>query len=302
MLKRLLKALGIFLLIFLVLVGGLMTVMALMPAAPRRYTAKTETGGILEERYLQQGGQEVRKATFEAEGDLEKFTVWYPSAMEENDDVYPAVIMVNGTGVKASKYNSVLKHLATWGFIVIGNEHPSSGFGESTDQTLDFLMAQNEDQDSLFYQKIDLDRIGLEGHSQGGAGCFTELSVSPYKDAYKTAVALSPTDEELANAFGWNYDTTKIDAPVLMIAGSENDVITLENMEKIFDRLQGPKAMMRRTGADHGKMLYQADGYATAWLMWQLQNDEEAAAAFTGEDPELMNNTLYQDQRMEIRG
>ena len=38
----------------------------------------------------------------------------------------------------------------------------------------------------------------------------------------------------------------------------------------------------------------------TAWFMWQLQGDEEAAKAFVGENPEIMNNGLYQDQKINI--
>lgn len=55
--------------------------------------------------------------------------------------------------------------------------------------------------------------------------------------------------------------------------------------------------MTRITGAEHGVMLYSADGYVTAWFMWQLQGDEYAAGAFTGEKPEMMNNNLYQNQK-----
>lgn len=49
-------------------------------------------------------------------------------------------------------------------------------------------------------------------------------------------------------------------------------------------------------------MLYKAQGYVTAWFMWQLQGDEEAAKAFIGEDPEIMSNKLYQDQQINIEG
>ena len=38
----------------------------------------------------------------------------------------------------------------------------------------------------------------------------------------------------------------------------------------------------------------------TAWFMWQLQKDTEAAKAFIGEAPELLSNSLYQDQKISI--
>lgn len=58
--------------------------------------------------------------------------------------------------------------------------------------------------------------------------------------------------------------------------------------------------MAVRKDAAHGDMLYAADGYVTAWFMWQLQDDEEAAKAFIGENPEIVSNELYQDQRINI--
>ena len=53
--------------------------------------------------------------------------------------------------------------------------------------------------------------------------------------------------------------------------------------------------MARKINTAHGEMLYSADGYVTAWFMWKLQGDEEAAKAFTGEHPEIISNSLYQD-------
>ena len=34
-------------------------------------------------------------------------------------------------------------------------------------------------------------------------------------------------------------------------------------------------------------MLYSADGYVTAWFMWQLKSDQNAAKAFVGSDAAL---------------
>ena len=90
-----------------------------------------------------------------------------------------------------------------------------------------------------------------------------------------------------------------------MLAGTEGwfetqSVIPIEDMNDMFGRLNGKKIMARRTGAEHGQMLYTADGYVTAWFMWQLQGDRNAAQAFLGDSPEIMNNPLYQDQRIDM--
>ena len=53
--------------------------------------------------------------------------------------------------------------------------------------------------------------------------------------------------------------------------------------------------MARKKGCEHGQMLYSADGYVTAWFLWQLKSDQNAAKAFVGSDAEIKSNKLYQD-------
>lgn len=170
---------------------------------------------------------------------------------------------------------------------------------------MDFILAENSNPNGVFYQKMDLENIGITGHSQGGAGVFTAISIMEHKDQYKTAVALSPTHEETAHGFGWNYDLTQITIPTLMLAGTEGEfetqaVIPFEKMEQMYEKIVAPKAMLRRSGAEHGQMLYEADGYVTAWLLWQLQGDIEAEKAFVGEQPEIRNNKFYQDEKIDL--
>ncbi len=68
----------------------------------------------------------------------------------------------------------------------------------------------------------------------------------------------------------------------------------------MFEKIASPKIMARRTDMTHDDMLYKADGYVTAWFMWQLKGDENAATAFIGEKPEILQNPLYQDQKVAL--
>ncbi|MCD7803134.1 MAG: hypothetical protein LUH09_09625 [Clostridiales bacterium] len=68
----------------------------------------------------------------------------------------------------------------------------------------------------------------------------------------------------------------------------------------MYEKVSGDKVMARITGAAHEQTLYKATGYVTAWFMWQLQGDEEAAKAFVGEDAELLSNDLYQNVQIDI--
>lgn len=134
---------------------------------------------------------------------------------------------------------------------------------------------------------------------------FNAITECKNASAYKTAVSLSPTHEEQAISMKWHYDLTQINIPLMIVAGTKGDfetqlVIPIEKMIEMYNKIPSDKVMMRKTGYEHGEMLYVADGYVTAWLMWQLQNDNDAAKAFTGDTPEIMNNKLYQDQKIDL--
>ena len=70
--------------------------------------------------------------------------------------------------------------------------------------------------------------------------------------------------------------------------------------KQLYDAVKNDKAVALRNGMDHGKMLYSADGYVTAWFMWYLKGDTDAAKVFTGDAPELLRNQLYQEQQIDI--
>ena len=289
--KTLLKIIGIIALAAALLAAALLVYVSAMPAAPRRYTRTVETGGALEAEYLAEGERRVRRYEAEAAAPMERFSVWYP----EGEDVCPAVVLVNGTGVPASKYKSVFRHLASRGFIAVGNEDPGTWSGETARLTAQFLLEENARPGSLLYGRVDADNLGVCGHSQSGAGA---LNAASGETPFKTCAALSPTCERSAAALGWTLDVTRVGVPTLLVAGTEGEfetklVIPPEELESMLSRLPGQKAAIRRAGAEHGQMLYSANGYVLAWLSWQLMGDGHAAGAFTGPDAELARNPKY---------
>ena len=55
------------------------------------------------------------------------------------------------------------------------------------------------------------------------------------------------------------------------------------------------KIRARVTGAEHQDMLHLTDGYMTAWMLYHLQGDEEAAGVFVGDNAEILTNNGWQD-------
>lgn len=180
--KKIFKVIGVMILIIILLFIGLIFIISFVPAVPKNYTNDVKTGGDIEKKYIAMGSYDVKDIKIKAT-ELTKYNyVYYPEELETADKEYPVVIVLNGTGILPEKYKALFKHLASWGFIVVGNDDGSTGFGKSADETMDYIIKENSDENSVFYRKIDLNNIGITGHSQGGAGVFTTISVMWHKD------------------------------------------------------------------------------------------------------------------------
>lgn len=276
--------------------------------APENYQETVETGGGLEQKYMKNGAYGVSVYEEAALQGFSKYIIYYPEQLTQEHDTYPVIVLCNGTGVPLSKYTSVAKHFASWGFIVIGTEEEFDWNGFAAEMCVRHLYLLNEcntinDVENIFYQKIDMENMGIAGHSQGGVGVINAITTQQSKDIFKAAVAISPTNKELAHGLQWDYDATKINTPIMLLSGAgggDDWVVTGEQLEDIFADIDSNKIMLRRKDTPHGEMLYSANSYITAWFMWQLRHDEDAAKAFTGETPELTHNPLYQDQKMDL--
>ena len=272
------------------------------PMCPENYAETVKTGGELEAKYLAMGASSVGyfETDYPDDKDVGKIEIWYPKELETTDAKFPVVLFVNGTGVFASRYKPVFEQLASWGFIAVGNEDPSTWEGKKAAATLDWLLKASEDETSVFYGKVDVDRIGTTGHSQGGVGAFNLINETGRKELFKCAVSLSPTAEKLAAVLRIPYYPGKTTIPILLICAANGDVLSPEDQANSYEKINAPKAKAVRKNAGHGETLYFADGYATAWFAWFLKDDQEARKAFVGEDAEFLTNPLYRNQKVDV--
>lgn len=309
-------------LLVVIVVAGVLILLTVMNNRNTKYWKYNETGGEIEAKYTALGSYEVSYIEFDAENEAyQKFEIWFPSEMKDNDGTYPLVIMANGTGVRASKYQEVFKHLASWGFIVVGNEDDNSLAGASSAATLDFMLTQNDDISSEFHGRIDVDNIGIAGHSQGRLGAVNAVTVQDNGNHYKAMWIASATSPYWGqdDVFGaaWRVDMSKVNIPCFMVAGTgptdagtatditQKDgqgICPLWGLTESYNAIPAgtPKVMARRTNADHGDMLRSADGYMTAWFMYYLKGDKEAGKAFLGKEAEILSNENWQDIRINL--
>lgn len=304
--KKMLKIVGMVFLIIIVLFVLLMIRLKIesnKPMVENDYWEKVQTSKEIETQYMNLGGYAVKSIKFDiTEERWTNYTVWYPEEMINSNKTFPLVVMANGTGVQNFKYEPVFEHLSSWGFIVIGNDDPSSGLGDSSSKSLDFILGLNNNEESIFYNKIDINNIGIAGHSQGGVGTIHALYNFDNSNRYKAAYTASATTETMIQSWKlteFEYDISKVEVPIFMVAGlGEIDgktISPLADMKNNFEKTNGSAIIARRKNADHGEMLYVPNGYMVAWFRYQLMNDECAKGAFVGEDAEIFNNDNWQD-------
>lgn len=302
--KKVLKAMGIALLAIVILIGVFFFWLTHRDASLKEnYRDEIQTGGALEASYLKDGPYAASYYEDPAFQVFEKYEISYPAELETENKKYPVIVVCNGTGWKGSLSKAQHQFYASYGFIVIATEETYSWNGFGAEMCIRHLERLNNyqrlnDKENVFYQKIDFDHVGIIGHSQGGVGVLNAITNTEHKSIYKAAVALSPTNQQLAEALEWPYHADQITAPILLVSGAgggDDWVVTREGLEAIYDQIPGDKVMMRRKNTEHGRTLTAEDGYIMAWFMWQLQEDKEAARAFVGEDAEIQTNPLYQD-------
>lgn len=268
-----------------------------IPAVKSKYYNEVKPDKEIESIYTGIGIYEVKSVVYDSsEESYEKYRVWYPEELESSNYTYPIVVMANGTGVPYRKYEAVFEHLASWGFIVIGNDDMESWSGTSSSKSLELLIDLNAQKDSIFYQKIDEEHIGVAGHSQGGVAAINAVTNFENSELFTSIYTASCTQLPLAEALKWSYDVSKVRIPYFMVAGTgsaDADTITPlssleENMAQLDKDILAVSA--RRIGKDHGQMLTYADGYMTAWFRYTLMGDEKAGEVFIGENPEILDN------------
>lgn len=195
-----------------------------------------------------------------------KTNAYTNAPLAKNITQYPIVLFSHGLlGMPSDMYISLLENLASNGYIIVAIDHPyfnfltryndgtiasSAGLQTQFQQMsideqkkfqskainiykddiqfiLDQLILFNEDQNTVFYHKLDLNVIGVMGHSAGGTAA---IELCRIDHRIKACIDLD----------GW-YDhiigNTPIEQPLLLMFGSKSIEIT-EPTTKYLKRKQ----------------------------------------------------------------
>lgn len=221
------------------------------------------------------------------------YQLFHPADIATGNDRHPVVTFGNGSYATYEQYEGLLRHLASWGFVVVVADSSVTGDGTEILAAARYVLAQNGNPESVFHDRIDVEHVAAVGHSQGAGG---SINASTDSDGLITSTAvLDLPDPWWASRPVDVIDVARLTGPVFYLTGSEDPVSTAVPQAAYHAVSPVPAARGRLLGVGHN---WPADGggfrgYLTAWLRFTLTGDTDAARAFVGSAPELPADPLW---------
>jgi len=191
--------------------------------------------------------------------------VYYPEDLGEHGPA-PVFMWGPGAGTGPSNYLDHLNRLASHGFVVISQ---SSSLGQEV-ESLDWLLAQNEDSGSQFYQKLDPSRVGMGGHSMGSLGTMRSAG-DPRLNLYVLVCGGCMSGRGGCGA-------ADIHGPTVILGGS-NDIGT-PNYEGDYEEITAPVSFLTKDGTGHIDCARANLEPWVSFMRWQWCGEDERAPEF----------------------
>jgi len=186
------------------------------------------------------------------------------------------VVFSHGYGGTNTQSTPLMETLASHGFIVVSPEHTGNAQSSLTDTfdqaamnrvpdvsfIIDTMLARNNDSADIFYNRLNPQGIGVVGHSFGGmtaigtAAGWAEANADPRVTAIVPISAVidpelqsEPRDSPYAG-----FDAGQlsgINVPVLLMGGTEDSSVPIENNALAFDLISIPVYRVDIIGATH---------------------------------------------------
>jgi dienelactone hydrolase len=146
---------------------------------------------------------------------------------------------------------STLDHLASNGYIVIASRSGSElfpdheQFAEDMGYCLTFLVAQTSQPNSQWYQQVDVERLGLLGHSMGGGAAVLAAATDERIKAV-ASMAAAETRPSAVEAAG------RVTAPICFLIATEDRIAPAErHAMPMYEAAGSPKLAFLIEGGFH---------------------------------------------------
>lgn len=220
-------------------------------------------------------------------------TAYRPRTLGENNLQHPIIVWGNGTGASPRTYRGLLNHWASHGFVVIAANTSNPGSGDEMVACLDYLVSQNARSTGTYSGKLNVNRVGVSGHSQGGGG-----TIMAGRDSRFTVTA--PFQPYVRGLGHRTSSQSNQNGPMFLMTGSSDTLAgpTL-NGAPVFRNANVPVFWGNLRGAGHFEPVGDGGDYrgpSTAWYRFHLMGDSNAESMFYGS-----NCTLCNDRSWEVR-
>lgn len=189
---------------------------------------------------------------------------------------FKLLVFSHGYGSINTQSTSLMENLASHGFIIASIEHtgntqssPTDTFDEAAEKrvpdvsfVIDTMFARNQDPSDMFHYRINEGEVGVVGNSFGAMtaiGTAAGWAGAP-ADARVTAIApvsavidatLQESDRPSPNAGFSNEQLNNIEIPVLLVGGTEDTNVFIENNVIAFEQIPSPVYRVDVIGANH---------------------------------------------------
>jgi hypothetical protein len=247
-----------------------------------------------------------------------KFDLYYPTSLGMGGFKHPILTWGNGTNSLSGNYTFFLKHMASWGFVIIAPQDKNSGPGQTMLDGVNFLIAANSNPVSIFFNKLNVSQIGSFGHSQGAGGAINAMIKSA--GTIKTVMPIELPGQAFCS-IPINCPNTALltTGSIFLLDGSLDVPISpptqpasatgLQSIAAFYSAVPAGIIKVKGTliGPTHCDVqgapncmpatipcflgVYGYLGYPTAWMMFQLQGDSVAHGAFVTGTGEMFSET-----------
>lgn len=276
-------------------------------------------------RIVEDGGTGPYKAIMKEEASLKAHTIFVPQDLSAFNQDKPLPVLVWGNGACSNspfEHYLFLNEIASYGYIVVATGYmPEEGeryhgpmsTTEQQIESIDWVIAQNADESSPYYNKIDVKNIAVAGMSCGGLQTLYNCADKRIKTLMVCNSGLF-NESNAGSAVGGmpmppKSKLKEIHSSIIYILGGETDIAYGNGMDD-FSKIDHVPACATNLPVGHGGTYAQPHGgeyaiVALAWLNWQLKGDQEAAKMFKGDDCELLKrkdwtiekNALFEDMK-----
>ena len=238
--------------------------------------------------------------------------------MRRGKHQHPILTWGNGSASLSGNYTFFLKHMASWGFVIIAAQDKNSGVGQTILDGANFLTAANSNPVSIFFHKLNVSQVGSFGHSQGATGAINALIKSA--GMIKTVLPIElPGQQFCASPLNCTDTSHLTQGSIFLVDGSLDIPISpptqpasatgLQSIAAYYSAVRVGVIKVKGTpiGPTHCDVqgvptctpttvpcflgVYGYLGYPTAWMMFQLQNDNLTGGAFVNGTGEIFFET-----------